>query len=49
MVRFTVVWRKRCFGASSESGDRWVKRILSLRQALRIQGRPTFPVLLQPA
>jgi transposase len=45
MLRFAVIWRKRCFGTASERGDRWVERILSLRQTCRIQGRRTFPVL----
>jgi len=45
MLRFAVLWRKRSLGTASERGDRWVERILSLRQTCRIQGRRTFPVL----
>lgn len=45
MLRFAVIWRKRSFGTASERGDRWVERILSLRQTCRIQERRTFPVL----
>jgi len=46
MLRFAVLWRKRSFGTASERGDRWAERILSLRQTCRIQGRRTFPVLV---
>ena len=45
MLRFAVLWRKRSLGTASVRGDRWVERILSLRQTCRIQGRRTFPVL----
>ena len=45
-LRFGVLWRKRSLGTASESGDNWVERILSLRQTCRIQGRRTFPVLV---
>ena len=47
MLRFAVIWRKRSLGTASERGDRWVERILSLRQTCRIQGRRTFPVLVE--
>ena len=46
MLRFAVLWRKRSLGTASEHGDKWVERILSLRQTCRIQGRRTFPVLV---
>jgi transposase len=44
--RFGVLWRKRSQGTCSEKGNRWVERVLSLRHTCRIQGRPTFPVLV---
>jgi transposase len=43
--RLGVLWRKRSQGTCSEKGNRWVERVLSLRQTCRIRGRPTFPVL----
>ena len=43
---FAVLWRKRSLGTKSEKGDRWVERILSLRQTCRVRGRQTFPVLV---
>ncbi len=46
MLRFAVLWRKRSFGTASEKGDRWVERILSLRQTCRIQKRPTYQELV---
>jgi len=46
MLRFAVLWRKRSLGTASVRGDRWVERILSLKQTCRIQGRRTFPVLV---
>lgn len=47
LLRFAVIWRKSSFGTASEKGDRWVERILSLRQTCRLQGRRTYPVLVE--
>jgi len=47
LLRFAVLWRKRSLGTKSEKGDRWVERILSLRQTCRVRGRQTFPVLVE--
>jgi transposase len=41
-----VMWRKRCQGACSETGNRWLERVLSLRHTYRIRGHPTFPLLV---
>lgn len=46
LLRFAVLWRKASFGTVSEKGNRWVERILSLRQTCRIQKKRTFPILL---
>jgi transposase len=46
MLRFAVCWRKRSFGTVSDKGNRWVERILSLRQTCRLRTRRTFPVLV---
>ena len=46
MLRFAVLWRKRSYGTRSEKGDRWVERILSVRQTCRIRSKKTFPVLV---
>ncbi len=46
MIRFAVLWRKRSQGTKSEKGNRWVERILSLRQTCRLQGMSTFEVLV---
>lgn len=46
VIRFAVMWRKRSFGTASEKGNRWVERILSLRQTCRLQTTATFPVLV---
>ena len=45
--RFGVLWRKRSQGTCREKGDRWVERVLSLRQTCRIRGRPTFQLLVE--
>ena len=45
MIRFAVLWRKRSYGTKSDKGNRWVERILSLRQTCRLQGKSTFDVL----
>lgn len=46
-LRFAVLWRKMMQGTSSDKGDRWVERILSVRESCRLQGRPTFDVLAE--
>ena len=46
MIRFAVLWRKRSQGTKSEKGNRWVERILSLRQTCRLHGKSTFDVLV---
>ena len=46
MIRFAVLWRKRSYGTKSYKGNRWVERILSLRQTCRLQGKSTFDVLV---
>jgi len=33
-------------GTYNAKGDRWVERILSLRETCRLRSRPTFPVLV---
>ena len=45
-LRFGVLWRKRSQGTDSDKGNRWVERILSLKQTCRIQSKPTFPILV---
>ena len=47
MLRFAVCWRKRSLGTVSDKGNRWVERILSLRQTCRLQTKRTFPVLVE--
>jgi len=46
ILRFAVCWRKRSLSTASEKGNRWVERILSLRQTCRLQGKRTFPILV---
>jgi transposase len=45
-LRFAVLWRKISQGSYNAKGDRWVERILSLRETCRLRGVPTFPVLV---
>jgi transposase len=45
-LRFAVLWRKMMQGTYNAKGDRWVERILSVRETCRLRGRPTFPVLV---
>jgi transposase len=45
-LRFAVLWRKSMQGSYNAKGDRWVERILSLRETCRLRGRPTFPILV---
>jgi transposase len=37
MIRFAVQWRKSSLGTASEKGERWVERILTLRQTVTAQ------------
>lgn len=46
-LRPGVLWRKCSQGTASDKGNRWVERILSLRQTCRIQSRPTYPILVE--
>ena len=45
-LRFGVLWRKRSYGTQSDKGNRWVERILSLKETCRIRSMPSFPVLV---
>ena len=44
-LRFGVIWRKRCFGSQSEKGERWVERILSLKETCRLKSKSSFDIL----
>lgn len=46
-LRFAVLWRKISQGSYNAKGDRWVERMLSLRETCRLRGIPTFPVLVE--
>jgi transposase len=46
ILRFAVLWRKRSQGTRSEKGDRWVERILSLRQTCRLKSKRLYPVVV---
>jgi len=43
---FPVTYRKRSFGTRNDCGERFIERIMSLRQTCRRQSRRTFPVLV---
>ena len=45
-LRFAVLWRKRSNGTQSDKGNRWVERILSLKQTCRMRAIPVFPILV---
>ena len=55
MSRLLIAWmamgsisvsRRMMQGTYNEKGDRWVARILSVRETCRLRGVPTFPVLV---
>ena len=46
-LRYGVIWRKRSNGTQSDKGDRWVERILSLKQTCRTRLIPVFPKLVE--
>jgi transposase len=45
LLRPAVLWRRRSFGCNSESGCRFVERILTVVQTCRLQGRNTLEYL----
>ena len=45
-LRFGVIWRKRSYGTQNDKGNRWVERILSLKETCRIRSQPSFPLLI---
>lgn len=45
-LRFAVLWRKMMHGSYNGKGDRWVERLLSLRETCRLRKLRTYPVLL---
>jgi hypothetical protein len=45
-LRCGVLWRKRSLGTVSTKGNRWVERILSLKETCRLQARSTYTVLV---
>lgn len=47
MLRGAVIWRKKCFGNSSERGLRYVERVLSVIQTLRLRGHDVLEYLTQ--
>jgi transposase len=47
IIRFGVLWRKRSQGTKSDKGNRWVERILCLRQTARLQMKSSFAVLVE--
>ena len=48
-IRPAVLMRKVQNGTQSEQGSRWVERILSVRETLRLQDRPVLDFLIQAA
>jgi transposase len=46
-LRCGVLWRKRSLGTASDKGNRWVERILSLRETCRLRAKSTYTVLVE--
>ena len=46
-LRQAVLWRKGSFGSQSESGCRFVERLLTIVSSLRAQGRPVLEFITQ--
>jgi putative ABC transport system substrate-binding protein len=44
-LRFGGLWRKRSLGTARDKGNRWVERILSLKETCRLHVRTTYAVL----
>ena len=41
-----TLWRKRSLGTASTKGNRWVERLLSLKETCRLHARTTYAVLV---
>ena len=48
-LRHAVIMRRIQGGTQSEQGNRWVERILSVRETLRLQDRPALDYLIRAA
>ena len=48
-LRHAVIMRRIQLGTQSEQGNRWVERILSVRETLRLQDRPVLDHLMRAA
>lgn len=46
-LRRAVLWRRKSFGTQSETGSRFVERLLTVMTTLRQQGRSVFDYLCQ--
>src|SRR5205807_1533100 len=46
ILRLGVLWRKNAFGCHSAAGCRFVERMLTVVQTLRLQGRPVLGYLV---
>lgn len=46
-IRPAVLWRKGSFGTASDEGNRFVERMLTTVQTMRLQGRPVLDYLEQ--
>ena len=44
-IRFGVLWRKHSMGTKSDKGDRWVERILSIKQTCKLKLVSSFDIL----
>ncbi len=47
MLRLAVLWRKKSFGSQSESGCRFVERLLTVVQTRRLQGNSVLDYLYE--
>jgi transposase len=46
-IRHAVLWRKTSLGTQSEAGDRFVERILSIRETCRLNQQPLHDYLIE--
>jgi transposase len=46
-IRHAVLWRKTSLGTQSETGDRFVERILSIRETCHLNQRPLHDYLIE--
>ena len=47
LLHFPVIWRKCSFDTRTREGEEFIERLLSFRQTCRLQGKRTYPCMVE--